>query len=59
MDDDKTTPIKARRTEIIFLHCTPEERALIEHAAALRARGNVDAYLLSVVKLVEGEAKKS
>lgn len=41
---------KSRRTETIQLHCTPEERELIEHEATLRAGGNVDAYLLGLVK---------
>lgn len=51
--------LKARRTEIIHLHCTPEERELIERAAEIRAGGNVDAYLLSLVKFVESVAAKA
>lgn len=41
---------KFERSEVIQLHCTPEERAMIAREAAVRAGGNVDAFLLGVVK---------
>ena len=52
-DFEKHVSIKPLRTEIIQLHCTPEERALIQREATVRAGGNVDAYLLSLVKFVK------
>jgi hypothetical protein len=51
--------VEAERTEVIHLHCTPEERTLIERKAKLRAGGNVNAYILGLVKFGRSSAEKN
>lgn len=57
-DNSDGSTTKTARTEVIQLHCTPDEKAMIEREAALRAGGNVDVLMLSVFKFFLSEVKK-